>query len=257
MKRIHLFEFEDQPWLPEALRNAATAYLRAAYQSIGVPSLWAKEIAAVMQTTGSRRILDLGSGSSGPVLAVLEELRKSGMAATVTLTDLYPRDLTPTTRDVTYWPAPVDARAIPEGLQGVRTMFASFHHFRATDAQSILADAARAQAPICVFEATSRSLLAVLSSLLIPVLVLLLTPRIKPLTWTQLVFTYLLPVLPVLIFWDGLVSHLRTYSGPEMLDLASRHAADGYQWRAGSVPVKGIPEGLPFLIGMPSGRRLP
>ena len=28
MKRLHLFEFEDQPWLPGTLRNHATDSLR-------------------------------------------------------------------------------------------------------------------------------------------------------------------------------------------------------------------------------------
>jgi hypothetical protein len=53
-------------------------------------------------------------------------------------------------------------------------------------------------------------------ALLIPLLVFLLTPLVRPVSWVQILFTYLVPILPVLIFWDGLISQLRTYSVQEL-----------------------------------------
>jgi len=251
MKRLHLFEFEDQPWLPSFLRNAMTAYLASAYTITNIPALWAEEISKVIQATGQQELVDLGSGSSGPIPLVAAELRRLGHPVNVTLTDFYPRPFAGA-GGIRYWPSPVDARSVPEQLRGVRTMFASFHHFDEGDAARILANAAAARAPICVFEGTSRTAAAVVSSLLIPLLVLILTPRVKNLSWQQLVFTYLIPVLPILIFWDGLVSHLRTYSAAEMLELAQRSPRGDYQWKTGAIAMKGLPGGLPFLTGWPT-----
>ena len=101
-------------------------------------------------------------------------------------------------------------------------MFASFHHFRPQAAHGILRDAFEQQCPICIFEGTSRSGAAIASSLLIPLLVLRLTPLVRPLSWVQILFTYFVPILPLLIFWDGLVSQLRTYSVPELEEF-TRH----------------------------------
>ena len=47
-----------------------------------------------------------------------------------------------------------------------------------------------------------------------------ITPRIKPLSATQLVFTYVIPILPLLIAWDGAVSNARTYSQDDLRQLA-------------------------------------
>lgn len=79
---------------------------------------------------------------------------------------------------------------------------------------------------------------------------LLLTPAIRPVSWRQLVFTYFVPILPALIFWDGLVSHLRTYTKTELESMTSQCAAQHYRWTVSTVPMRGVPDGLPYLIGM-------
>jgi len=40
-------------------------------------------------------------------------------------------------------------------------------------------------------------------------------------SWVQILFTYVVPILPLLIFWDGLVSQLRTYSVQELEEFTS------------------------------------
>ncbi len=130
-------------------------------------------------------------------------------------------------------------------------MFSAFHHFRPADARRILSNAAQQRQALCIFEATSRTPLAVVLALLIPVLVLVLTPKVRPLTWFQLVFTYLLPVLPLLIFWDGLVSQLRTYTVKELDELARPLHSPHYHWDSGWIEVPGKPLRVPYLIGHP------
>lgn len=147
---------------------------------------------------------------------------------------------------------PLDPRSVPWMLKGLRTMFASFHRFPPADARTILADAAWCEVPICIFERTARHPAAIASSLFIPLQVLWRTPAIRPGNPWTLVFTYIIPLLPLLIFWDSLVSHLRTYTAEEMLAMGRQFSPPGYQWTAGEVALPGLPAAVPYLIGSPA-----
>ena len=83
-------------------------------------------------------------------------------------------------------------------------------------------------------------------------MVLLLTPSVRPITMYQIVFTYLIPVIPLLAVWDGLVSQLRTYSIAELKELASDFTAPEYEWEFGLIEAKGIPYKTCYLIGCPT-----
>jgi hypothetical protein len=246
MGRLHLFEFGDQGWLPAPFRDAMTSYLRTAYGMTPFPRLWAERLAFLLRDFRDHKIVDLGSGAAGPAPRILVELAKHGLAPHVTLTDLHPNrsSLNPQTAMrslLTYWPDPVDAVHVPDTLSGILTLFTVFHHFSPDQAHSILKNAFEQRRPICVFEGTSRTPGAIASALLIPLLALLLTPVIRPISWPQIVFTYLLPILPLLMFWDGLVSHLRTYSVEELTNLTSDLRSPDYTWEIDLMRVPACP----------------
>jgi hypothetical protein len=254
--RLHLFEWEDQTWFPASLRAAMTSYLAAAYGITPFPKIWANYLAKLMSGDGVTEIVDLGSGSGGPVGRVVKELVERGFNVRVTLTDLYPNVsglVFPTdgASSMRYWPEPMDAIRVPPELAGIRTMFGSFHHFRPTAARGILRDAFEQRRPICIFEGTSRTPPAIASALLIPLLVVLLTPVVRPVSPVQILFTYFVPILPLLIFWDGLVSQLRTYSVEELKTLTRDLQSAEYRWEAGLIEIPRMPAGVPYLIGRP------
>lgn len=249
MGRIHLFEFGDLPWFPAALRDAMTAYLAAAYKLTPFPKVWASHLSKVLEAAGSNQVVDLGSGSGGPATLIVQELARLGRPVQFVLTDLYPPKNWP--GPLEYWPASVDATRVPAALTGARTMFASFHHFRPTQARGILADAFAYRRAICVFEATARTPAAIAAAFLIPLLVLVLTPSIRPVSVFQLVFTYLVPILPFLIFWDGLVSQLRTYSADELKELTATLQAPDYRWQFDEFKIPGFPARVASVTGTP------
>jgi hypothetical protein len=258
--RLHLFEWEDQPWFPGFLRTAMTRYLAAAYGITPFPKSWANCLSKLMSRDATTDIVDLGSGSGGPIARVVKELGESGFKASVTLTDLYPNvswfeSVADLGSSIRYWPKPVDAARVPDALPGIRTMFASFHHFRPRAARGILRDAFEQRRPICIFEGTSRTPAAIASALLIPLLVLLLTPLVRPWSWVQILFTYLVPILPLLIFWDGLVSQLRTYSVQELGEFTRDLQSEAYHWETGLIQIPRMPAGVPYLIGRPEWLR--
>jgi hypothetical protein len=123
---------------------------------------------------------------------------------------------------------------MPAELRGFRTMFTAFHHSTPEAARAILADAVRNRQGIGIFETTERSARCLAATLFAPLILLAATPFIRPFRWSRLLWTYLVPLVPVLVLWDGLVSCLRSYTPDEMRALAAG-LADDYDWEAGQL----------------------
>jgi len=174
MKRLHLIEIEDQDWCPRTFRDATTDYLQFALAATKPYAVLIPILATTLQRTGTRQILDLCSGAAGPWLWLRPVLAEMGLSVSVCLTDKYPnmeafgRSSRLTHEAISYHPQPVDATRVPGELQGFRTMFTAFHHFRPEQACAVLADAVRTRQGIGVFEVTQRGVLALLLTLLSP-----------------------------------------------------------------------------------------
>jgi hypothetical protein len=250
--RFHLFEFGDQRWFPQTLRDAETAYLAACYRLLPKLLQWcAERILPLLPAGDPARILDLCSGAGGPIPLLVEELEKRGCRVRVTLTDRYPNPAPSSDPRVAWLGEPVDAARVPPELEGVRTLFSAFHHFRPEDASAILKDAFDRRRPICVFEGGSGTVLGACAMLGVPLAVLALMPLARPFRWAYFVFTYLIPLLPFLVWWDGMVSLARIYSPEQLKQLTADMQAPGYVWEIGRAGGLGIPGGLPYLIGRP------
>ena len=87
--------------------------------------------------------------------------------------------------------------------------------------------------------------------LLVPLIVLVVTPFIRPFRWSRLLLTYLIPLVPMVTLFDGLVSCLRTYSVEELRDLTARLDTNDYHWDIGTVKSKMAAIPITYLIGVP------
>ena len=76
-------------------------------------------------------------------------------------------------------------------------------------------------------------------------------PLARPFRWAHLLFTYLVPLIPFIVLWDGMVSMLRIYSLEQMQNLTADLQSPDYFWELGHIQVRGVPDGLPYLIGRP------
>ena len=208
--------------------------------------------------SGSTRVVDLCSGASGPWVPLLESWDKLGDSPEeVRLSDFKPSEAawrTATTASggrIRAFPAPVDARAVPKELEGFRTLFAAFHHFRPDEAEAILRDAVERRQGIAILEPTERSWRAVALACLSWLFVMLLSPGIRPRSARRLALTYLFPLIPALVTFDGVVSCLRTYTPDELGELARRAGGGRYDWQIGQAAYPGFPIPVTYLIGVP------
>jgi hypothetical protein len=217
-------------------------------------------LARALAATGDAAIVDLCSGGGGPWLDLIHRIAAAGgRTPRVRLTDWFPnlaafarlREASGGTIDGDA--EPVSAMGVPARLGGFRTLFTALHHFRPGDAHAILADAVRARQGIAVFEVTRRTPLALLGMVSLPLLVLLFTPFIRPLRWSRLFWTYLIPILPLAVWFDGTVSSLRTYTEEELRDLVA-DLDGGFEWEIGTVRGAPLPSRVSYLVGLPSVR---
>ncbi len=258
MRRLHLVELEDLAWFPAVLRDGGTAYLEFAVRVSGHAKLLVPKIAAALKQARSAQIVDLCSGGGGPVRVIADELAKSGTPVSVRLTDFFPnlrafaRAADGTDGRITFETASIDAAQVPARLTGFRTIFNAFHHFRPADARRILVDAATAGRPIGVFEVVSREALPLLALLTVPVAVVLTVPFWKPFRWSWLFWSWVVPVMPLFILWDGVVSWLRIYSVEELQELVADIDAPNYTWDIGTIKLGDAPAHATYLIGMPT-----
>ncbi|WP_164016601.1 hypothetical protein [Pyxidicoccus trucidator] len=255
MPRLHLFEFIDQSWCPSALRDLATDYLHTVSTRMGVFDASAGVLARGLSASEGGELVDLGSGGRGPLPRLRRLLAEGhGVDAHLVLTDKYPNARAAErarAEGVDYLERSVDALRVPADLRGMRTLFNALHHFRPEDVRALFADAQARGVPIATFESVRRTPAGILSMLLVPLLVLLFTPLVRPLTPLRLLLTYVVPVAPLIIFWDGLVSALRAHRPEELRALTASLAREGYTWEVGEATAPGRPA-ISYVLGRPT-----
>lgn len=90
-----------------------------------------------------------------------------------------------------------------------------------------------------------------------PLAVRIATPFIRPFRWSRLLWTYLVPVVPFVVLFDGIVSCPRTYTQAELHALTRGLGAGGYTWEIGEQPIPRAPVALTYLLGYPAARQEP
>lgn len=251
MKRLHLVELEDLPWVPAVVRDGGTDLLDALFARVGFYRPLVGVFARIVRSTGAKRVVDLCSGGGGGLIFMVQELEREGVAnVEFVLTDRYPnasaRERALKIRRMDYRMSAVDAMRVPRELDGLRTMFGALHHFRPEDVRGLLADAISAGAPVAFFDVAAKPFLRRLPDALAPLVALpnavflflvpfLLVPFVRPFRFSRVVLTYLAPLIPLLFAWDGTVSSLRAYEPDELLELArSMPGGERFAWEAGT-----------------------
>jgi len=209
-----------------------------------------------LKQTQAKQIVDLCSGGGGPVQEIQKGLSAQfGNNIPIVLTDIFPNIEAYThiasTSDgaITFCREPVDATDMAEDLTGFRTLFSSFHHFKPEQAKKILRDAVDKRQGIAIFDGGDKGLLISLGIIIFqPILFLLFTPFFRPFRLSRLLFTYIIPVIPLCTIWDGVVSMMRLYRPKELMQLTKEIQADSYLWQAGRLRT-GMGMHLTYLIG--------
>jgi hypothetical protein len=256
MQRRTWFEIHDHRFFPRFLRDLVTDALQAMWNAQNTYGPIVPRLERALNAAGTGRIVDLCSGGGGPWLRLSREFAQGDQPPEIWLTDIYPNrtafERLQAEAQVEFYAEPVNAMRIPAELSGFRTIFSSFHHFDPHEAREILRDAFHQRQGIAVFESASREPRTLLVIFLVPLLTLWLVPQIRPFRWSRLLFTYVLPVIPFTLWFDGLLSCLRSYSQADLEELVSGMKADDYRWEIGLE--RGRMVAIACLVGYPLRR---
>ncbi len=266
MKRVQLFEFEDFSWFPTWLRTCMTNLIVVLQKLMGIADVLADLIEGVLRENKLEHIVDLGSGSGGAMPEVLAKLRKRKRLEDIQLlmTDLYPNatfiqkfNQDPSDQ-IRYSETAIDATNFAQMPKGLKTMVNSFHHMPPKVARKILTSAEENKQAILIYEMAENKIpllvwwfLLPVSLLIVMLMALLMTPFVRPLTWRQLVFTYLIPIIPICYAWDGQASLPRMYAFQDIDELLSGLGSDEYKWEKGHAKKANGKKMGTYLLGFP------
>lgn len=252
LPRIQWFEFNEAEWVPDTVRHAIQRSITFDVWCMGsFRGKFADCFARWLERTGAEEVLDIASGSVGPVLSLLQGLRRRGVTPPrFRLSDLYPdvaRFASVSLRGplwsddlrqyLTYEREPVDALADP--LPGGHRFFSLIniaHHFPPSTLRRILANLVRQGRGVFIADTFYRSLRFVpliacspLASWAAPLLV-------RPFSWAHLLWGTLLPIVPLLTMHDAMVSALRSYNPDEWRAMVAELPPNDFEWEIGRLP---------------------
>lgn len=241
--RMHAFEFCDQPWLRGVWREAYLDGLNFLFRLGGIYRNMHKPFGRWARQAGRAHVLDLGSGGAGPIVTLLAAARRDAAPLPqITLSDLYP-DLSAFERVKSEFPGQVDYIATPldafaEGNAGseapLRSICTGFHHLTPEQARRFLAAVTARTDGLFIMEPMPRTWLSPLMSLLTLPLLMLAPFFAHRFSLKKLALSTLLPLVPLMIVFDGVVSALRMYHPDELLVLLPESARKQWRWEWGT-----------------------
>ncbi|KAI9820034.1 MAG: hypothetical protein M1827_006605 [Pycnora praestabilis] len=244
--RLQLFEIDDQPWFPPYLRQKVQTCLTWIWKA-QLPYLQSSSPARLVTSTLLKTLgdsvsgytfIDFCAGAGGPT-PVIERLlnkeltlRGGKKPAQFLLTDLHPHleaweAAMKKSDNLGYVAKPVDAASAENlarrrggaGSKEFRLFNLAFHHFDDVLAGRILRNTMENADGFGIFELQDRSPSSFVTVGLMGLLFLLITPLYFWQSPGHMFFTYVIPIIPFVLTFDGLVSSLRTRDPEEVLAL--------------------------------------
>ncbi len=194
-------ELEDLPYFPSLLRNFQTEFIGFVVVRFNVYRAFIKYIRSLSPPL--QPMIDLCSGSGEPAIHIF---KKSNCFSHLILSDKFPNRLFNADK-ISYVPNSMDVLEMEFHSGVCYTMFNAFHHFNDEDklkiAQKIIASGSQS----FFVEILEPNIVCLLKVLFITTVGnLLLTPFIRPFSFTRIFFTYIIPVNIFTITYDGIVS---------------------------------------------------
>jgi hypothetical protein len=221
MRFPHLFEFMDQDWVPGGLRNTLVEMVECCNSPpFQTYYHWVADETLQVACDGNfTTIVELGAGSA-PITRVLVKDPRSNSIRLVMC------DINPNPRDYE-----VLEKLYPGKVHGLRTpidishphqwdprtilvLSATFHHIPPPERSKVLMALTNSAERIMIFEPVRKSLLSVLFvfTSLIPSLLLPLFFFQRPGKLRRFLWCWLVPVAPLMFWWEGIISSLRQWS---------------------------------------------
>ncbi len=256
--RMQLFECCDQPWLKGVWREAYMDGLDFLFKLGGVYQNMHKPYTRWAQEAGHDHVLDLGSGNGGPAATMLKASEKTKMTMPhIILSDLHP-DLGSFERlnrefpeKAGYRSDAVDALNLPDTNDThprLLSICSAFHHFPPAQAAQLIQNATKHADGLFIMEVFTRNLVTPIQPLF-NLLPLMLAPFFaRRFSFKKVLISTLIPILPLMIIFDGIISALRSYNEDEFFEMIPPETRETWHWEFGRQRYMGI-FSAPYFFG--------
>lgn len=146
----------------------------------------------------------------------------------------------------------VSIRNFTADKKGLYVSVNNFHQLKPHEALDVLDKISDSGNPLVIVEGNNDSLWQAFGmTVIVPLSVLLTAPFVKPFRFGRLIFTYLIPVLPVVTALDGFIALFKLYAPADMDELVRKIQKRNYSWRSGKLD-NGRGGKIIYLIGYPN-----
>jgi hypothetical protein len=227
MKRVHLFEFMDLNWLPASLRATLREILECGNARPFRPYYdWvADEVLRTAREKGCRAIVELGAGTAPVSRHMARDPQSEGLKLIVSdgnpdsasykaLEEEFPTKVFPCYEPVDF--------SVPRKWPSGTLLFlsATLHHIPDSARPRVLQSLTDSAECVMVFEPLRNTLPSLLFVFLstVPAVLLPLWFFRRPGKLKRFLWCWLVPVAPLMFWWDGIVSCFREWRGQKWRD---------------------------------------
>ncbi len=217
MKRRQLFEFCDQSWLPDIIRDAVYDCLAIIHRLAQPYRNSAKLYEKLAEVSGQAEVLDLGSGTAVHLEPVFRA--PGAKLPRIVVSDIYPNvsyfaELSERfgKERIAFHPEPLSFLDSLKTPYRAVSMCTAFHHLSEPDAAKLVASVAESRRSLLILELNARSVSQFLLTFLAVPLLFAAPFFAKKKHPLKFVFGCFIPIVPVIVLFDGLVSSLRAYT---------------------------------------------
>lgn len=223
MKRKHVPQISMQSWYPEILRNCMYEFMTWFVHKTKAAKPFMPVVEEGLQQADNIIVLDKPAGAGFETLAPF---------------------LNP---DIPLQKVPIQNFTAEN--PGLYVSVNNFHHLSVKEAGSVLEKISAKGHPVVILEGNNDSLWQVFGMLvLVPLSVILTAPFVRPFRWSRLLFSWVIPILPLITCVDGFLALFKLYAPADLDELVSQISTQNYSWRSGKMD-NGRGGKIIYLIG--------
>ena len=227
MKRKQVFQFSNQRWYPSFLKRDMYEFMSWFVVKVNAAKPFLPFLEEVIGHTQTKAIINIDSKIGAGIETVLPLLPEGAEVINIELEKFSTHN------------------------RGTYTFINSFHQLDETKAKYYLNQIADSGNSIAVLEGNNDSLWQVVGmTIFVPLSVILSAPFVQPFRITRLIFTYLIPILPLITMLDGFLALFKLYNPNDLNELISTIPVKNYVWKSGKAD-NGRGGKIIFLMGYP------
>lgn len=210
MKRKQITQIINTSWCPKFIKKLVAEFLSWFVVKVNATKPFIPLIESMVNDAHSNQIINIDFNIGAGIESVKPYLKEDIQIKSIPISDFN------------------------TDTKGVYLFLNSFHQLNVKQAKEILSQIVNSKNPIIIVEGNNDSLWQVVGmTVFVPLTTLLTAPFVKPFRLTRLLFTYIIPVLPLIITIDGCIALLKLYNPKDLLELTSSINAPKYEWKAG------------------------